>query len=116
MLAGDKKNESNSLMDGAWTGHPDQNEIAVSQFPAPNQLQARPVNANTHPDLRPLPEGVMVYADHEKRLEPLPAPKVQRAEVIDELHAAVVDGKAPLHLQQMKTTTVTSRMSSHVSL
>ncbi len=45
-------------MDGAWTGHPDQNEIAVSQFPAPNQLQARPANANTRPDLRPLPTGV----------------------------------------------------------
>jgi malate synthase len=54
-LAEDKKNESNSLMDGAWTGHPDQNEIAVSQFPIPNQVQARPVNANKHPDLRPLP-------------------------------------------------------------
>ena len=38
VLAEDKKNEANSLMDGAWTGHPDQNEIAVSQFPAPNQL------------------------------------------------------------------------------
>ena len=58
VLAEDKKNEANSLMDGAWTGHPDQNEIAVSQFPAPNQLRARPVNASTHPDLRPLPEGV----------------------------------------------------------
>jgi malate synthase len=58
VLAEDKKNEANSLMDGAWTGHPDQNEIAVSQFPAPNQLQARPVNTNTHPDLRPLPEEV----------------------------------------------------------
>jgi len=46
------------LMDGAWTGHPDQNEIAVSQFPAPNQLQTRPANASTHPDLRPLPTGV----------------------------------------------------------
>jgi malate synthase len=57
-LAEDKKNEANSLMDGAWTGHPDQNEIAVSQFPAPNQLQARPANVNTHPDLRPLPTGV----------------------------------------------------------
>jgi malate synthase len=57
-LAEDKKNEANSLMDGAWTGHPDQNEIAVSQFPAPNQLQARPANAGTHPDLRPLPTGV----------------------------------------------------------
>src|SRR6202021_1108091 len=38
--------------------HPDQNEIAVRQFPAPNQLQARPANHNTHPDLRPLPSGV----------------------------------------------------------
>jgi len=45
-------------MDGAWTGHPDQNEIAVTQFPTPNQLQARPKNPNTHPDLRPLPAGV----------------------------------------------------------
>src|SRR6266403_224187 len=58
VLAEDKKNEANSLMDGAWTGHPDQNEIAVRQFPAPNQLQARPANASTHPDLRPLPTGV----------------------------------------------------------
>src|SRR6266436_2810590 len=58
ILAEDKKNEANSLMDGAWTGHPDQNEIAVSQFPAPNQLPARPANGNTHPDLRPIPTGV----------------------------------------------------------
>jgi malate synthase len=58
VLAEDKKNESLCLMDGAWTGHPDQNEIAVSQFPVPNQIQARPVNSNPHPDLRPLPTGV----------------------------------------------------------
>jgi malate synthase len=58
VLAEDKKNEANSLMDGAWTGHPDQNEIAVSQFPVPNQLSARPANGNKHPDLRPLPTGV----------------------------------------------------------
>jgi malate synthase len=58
VLAEDKKNEASCLMDGAWTGHPDQNEIAVTQFPAPNQLQARPDNPNTHPDLRPLPAGV----------------------------------------------------------
>jgi malate synthase len=58
VLAEDKKNEANSLMDGAWTGHPDQNEIAVSQFPAPNQVQARPANASTHLDLRPIPTGV----------------------------------------------------------
>jgi malate synthase len=58
VLAEDKRNEASSLMDGAWTGHPDQNEIAVRQFPAPNQLQARPKNADTHPNLRPIPTNV----------------------------------------------------------
>ena len=58
VLAEDKKNEACSLMDGAWTGHPDQNEIAVTQFPAPNQLSARPKNPNTRPNLRPLPSSV----------------------------------------------------------
>src|SRR6266404_664068 len=37
-LEKDKKNEANAFMDGAWTGHPDQNAIAMAQFPAPNQL------------------------------------------------------------------------------
>ncbi len=58
VLEKDKKNEAMSLMDGAWTGHPDQNEIAVRQFPAPNQLKARPANQDPHPDLRPVPKGV----------------------------------------------------------
>jgi malate synthase len=58
VLEQDKKNEANSLMDGAWTGHPDQNEIAVNQFPYPNQLQARRKDADIHKDLRPSPEGV----------------------------------------------------------
>ena len=58
VLAEDKKNEALCLMDGAWTGHPDQNEIAVSQFPFPNQLSARPDNPEDHPDLRPVPRGV----------------------------------------------------------
>ena len=57
-LEKDKKNEAMSLMDGAWTGHPDQNDIAVKQFPAPNQLNARPANQDPHPDLRPVPTGV----------------------------------------------------------
>jgi phthalate 4,5-cis-dihydrodiol dehydrogenase len=48
-------------------------------------------------DLRPLPEGVMIYADREKRLEPLAAPGVPRAAVIDELHAAIVEGRPPVH-------------------
>jgi malate synthase len=58
VLEADKKNEATSLMDGAWTGHPDQNEIAVKQFPVPNQVNARPANQNPRPDLRPVPAGV----------------------------------------------------------
>ena len=55
VLAEDKKNEANSLMDGAWTGHPDQNAIAVSQFPVPNQGGARREGA-TAPELRLVPQ------------------------------------------------------------
>ncbi len=58
ILEKDKKNEADCLMDGAWTGHPDQNAIAVAQFPYPNQLHARPKNASRYPDLRPTPDGV----------------------------------------------------------
>jgi malate synthase len=58
VLARDKKNEADCLMDGAWTGHPDQNEIAVAQFPYPNQLEKRPQNIEATPDLRPAPAGV----------------------------------------------------------
>jgi malate synthase len=57
-LKEDKKNEANCLMDGAWTGHPDQNEIAVAQFPEPNQISKRPKLPSVHPDLRPVPEAV----------------------------------------------------------
>ena len=58
VLQKDKKNEASCLMDGAWTGHPDQNEIAVEQFPEPNQLQAKHAGADRYPDLRPRPTGV----------------------------------------------------------
>ena len=57
-LAVDKKNEADAGMDGAWTGHPDQNEIAVQQFPVPNQLDRWNPKADKHPDLRPSVKGV----------------------------------------------------------
>lgn len=48
-------------------------------------------------DLRPLPDGVMIYDNERRWLDPLPAPQVPRAEVIDELYAAVRRNIAPLH-------------------
>ncbi|MGI9055952.1 MAG: hypothetical protein ACR2F2_09145, partial [Pyrinomonadaceae bacterium] len=58
VLAADKKNEASVGMDGAWTGHPDQNEIAVAQFPAPNQIDVRKPNIEEKPNLRPIPKEV----------------------------------------------------------
>lgn len=48
-------------------------------------------------DLRPRADGVMAYGDFERRFHPLPPPAVPRAEVIDELYAAAIEGVAPLH-------------------
>jgi len=58
VLERDKKNESDCYFDGAWTGHPDQNAIAVAQFPEPNQGFKVHAGAERYPDLRPAPEGV----------------------------------------------------------
>lgn len=58
VLEADKRNEASVGMDGAWTGHPDQNEIAVAQFPAPNQNFIQLANLERYPDLRPAPIGV----------------------------------------------------------
>ncbi|GGF30244.1 dehydrogenase [Aliidongia dinghuensis] len=56
--------------------------------------------------LRPMPNGVEIYGDDEKRFEPLPAPDVPRREVIDELVAAVRDGRPPLHSGRWGMATV----------
>lgn len=48
-------------------------------------------------DLRPMTDGVWVYRDDKREHLPLPQPTVPRAEVIDELYAAVIDGIAPMH-------------------
>ena len=60
-LAADKKNEAALGFDGAWTGHPDQHEGAISQFPAPNQLGVTHAGAS-RPDLTPTPNGVGVVS------------------------------------------------------
>jgi len=48
-------------------------------------------------DLRLRPDGVMIHGDTEQRFVPVPVPEVPRREVIDELHAAVVEDVAPRH-------------------
>jgi phthalate 4,5-cis-dihydrodiol dehydrogenase len=48
-------------------------------------------------DLRPMPNGVVIYGDHEASWEPLAKPKVPRSEVIDELYGAIIGRNKPLH-------------------
>jgi phthalate 4,5-cis-dihydrodiol dehydrogenase len=48
-------------------------------------------------DLRPTPQGVIVYGDAAREFVALDKPAVPRAEVIDELCDAVFDARAPLH-------------------
>jgi phthalate 4,5-cis-dihydrodiol dehydrogenase len=48
-------------------------------------------------DLRPMPDGVMIYDDGGARLDRLAPPTVPRREVIDELYAAIQTGTPALH-------------------
>ncbi|TMJ02237.1 MAG: Gfo/Idh/MocA family oxidoreductase [Alphaproteobacteria bacterium] len=48
-------------------------------------------------ELRAMPNGVLIYQDGAARLDPLLPPRVPRAEVIDELYAAVAEGIPPRH-------------------
>lgn len=57
-------------------------------------------------DLRPMPDGVQVYADDAVRLEPLPRPEVPRSEVIDELYDAIVNGRPPVHTGEWALATL----------
>jgi phthalate 4,5-cis-dihydrodiol dehydrogenase len=59
-----------------------------------------------HADLRPQPDGVMVYGDETVTLDAVPVPAVPRAEVIDELWDAIVERKPPLHSGQWSMATM----------
>jgi phthalate 4,5-cis-dihydrodiol dehydrogenase len=48
-------------------------------------------------DLRPMPNGIAIYSDTERRFEPIPEPATPRREVIDEFCDAVFEGRTPKH-------------------
>ena len=48
-------------------------------------------------DLRPMADGVSIYADGERTFVPLPAGDVPRGTLVDEMIAAVIEGKPALH-------------------
>ena len=65
--------------------------------PMPHNHFGLVVASCDHADLRPVPQGVMIYGNEHETLDSLPPPSVPRAEVIDELLAAVRDGVPPIH-------------------
>ncbi|QOR37980.1 Gfo/Idh/MocA family oxidoreductase [Billgrantia diversa] len=48
-------------------------------------------------DLRPVPQGVQVYAHTRRYLETIPSPKIPRREVLDELIGAIRHDRNPIH-------------------
>jgi len=70
---------------------------AAAAVPAHHQHFGQFIVCCDRADLRPTPDGVAIYGDDAQRFEPVPVPVVPRAEVIDELWRAVVDGVPPLH-------------------
>jgi phthalate 4,5-cis-dihydrodiol dehydrogenase len=73
------------------------NEPGAARAPAAHNHFGMVIVSCDGADLRPLPNGVMIYDDARAWLDPVAPPRVPRAEVIDELYAAVFRGAAPLH-------------------
>ena len=91
VLAQDKKNEADAGMDGAWTGHPDQNKVAVAQFPDPNQLKRWDADAELHPALRPMPIGIGTRSETGTRAAIRTVIRYRKG-VLDGLGASLLDG------------------------
>jgi phthalate 4,5-cis-dihydrodiol dehydrogenase len=50
-----------------------------------------------HADLRPVPEGVIIYCEQGMKFVRAPEVSITRLEVVDELYRAVVNGDTPVH-------------------
>jgi len=72
-------------------------KAAMSSAPSLHQHFGVLLASCAHADLRPTPEGVMIHADFERRLEKVAVAAVPRSEVIDEFYDAIVAGRTPLH-------------------
>ncbi len=70
---------------------------AATEAPTAHQHFGPIIVSCERADLRPLPDAIWVYADADRMRHALPPPPVPRAEVIDELVGAVVDGQPPRH-------------------
>lgn len=70
---------------------------STRRYPPQHQHFGAVLVSCEHGDVRPMPDAVWVYGDERRDRRALDAPSVPRAEVIDELHSAVVLGKPAFH-------------------
>lgn len=68
-----------------------------------------------HADVRPSPQGLLVYADNGVTETLLPAEQNGRTSLIDELCSVVLDGAAPLHDGNFARATVEACLAIHDS-
>jgi phthalate 4,5-cis-dihydrodiol dehydrogenase len=68
-----------------------------SELPRAHQNFGTVIVSCDQADLRPMPNGVMIYKNGMGNLDPLAPPSIPRAEVIDELYDAVVKETKPAH-------------------
>lgn len=80
--------------------------MPTAQQPAAHQHFGPVVVSCERGDIRPMPDGLWVYGDAVREHHPLPAPTVPRAEVVDELIAAVLHNTTPLHNGQWARATL----------
>ena len=74
-------------------GSPSAAAAASNQDPGAHNHFGLVVVSCDRADIRPMPQGVQIYADDARTLDPLPPPTVPRAEVVDELYEAAVNGR-----------------------
>jgi phthalate 4,5-cis-dihydrodiol dehydrogenase len=78
-------------------GSPSAAAAASNQDPGAHNHFGLVVVSCDRADIRPMPQGVQIYAGDARTLDPLPPPTVPRAEVVDELYEAAVNGRPPIH-------------------
>lgn len=78
----------------------------ITDAPAGHQHFGAIIVSCERADLRPMPNGVMIYENGDGRLDPLLPPSIPRVGVIDELYEAIVNGHKPLHDGSWATATL----------
>lgn len=101
-----KSAEEEARLKAARTyGGPDYRPQHAAQEPRSFQHFGPIIVSCEHGDIRPMPNGLDVYADEQHTFMPFTTNPVPRVEVIDELVSAVTGSQAPIHTGEWAKST-----------